>query len=168
MNLLVEDLFHLPDVNQLARVLVRVVVAAALGGFLGAERERAGKAAGLRTHMLVALGAALFVLFPAEAGMNIGDLSRVIQGVATGIGFIGAGTILKRADNEEIQGLTTAASIWLTAAIGMAVGAGRLWLPVICAVGAWVILFVLSRLTPPKDSARGPSSGTIIRGPHEG
>jgi len=163
MNLLVDDLFHLPDMNQLVRVLVRVVVAAALGGFLGAERERAGKAAGLRTHMLVALGAALFVLFPAEAGMSIGDLSRVIQGVATGIGFIGAGTILKREESEDIQGLTTAASIWLTAAIGMAVGAGQLWLPILGAVGAWVILFVLSRLTPPKDTARAPSSDMIGR-----
>ena len=153
MDVLVEDVFHLPDLAQLVRVLVRVVVAAALGGLLGLERERAGKAAGLRTHMLVALGAALFVIFPAEAGMGPGDLSRVIQGVATGIGFIGAGTILKKAESEEIQGLTTAAGIWLTAAIGMAVGAGRLWLPVVCAVAAWVILFVLSRLTPPKDSA---------------
>ena len=69
MNVLVDDVFHLPDLAQLVRVLVRVVVAAALGGLLGSERERAGKAAGLRTHMLVALGAALFVLFPAEAGM---------------------------------------------------------------------------------------------------
>jgi putative Mg2+ transporter-C (MgtC) family protein len=154
MDVLVDDLFHLPDVAQLVRVLVRVIVAAALGGFLGLERERAGKAAGLRTHMLVALGAALFVLFQSEAGMGPGDLSRVIQGVATGIGFIGAGTILKNTNNEEIQGLTTAASIWLTAAIGMAVGAGRLWLPVVCAVAAWIILFVMSRVTRPKDGTR--------------
>jgi putative Mg2+ transporter-C (MgtC) family protein len=154
MNVSVDDLFTLPDMARLGHVLVRVLVAAALGGLLGAEREAAGKAAGLRTHMLVALGAALFVLFPAEAGMSTSDLSRVIQGVATGIGFIGAGTILKRAANDEIQGLTTAASIWLTAAIGMAVGAGQLWLPVICAVTAWVILFVLSRLTPQKPPAR--------------
>ena len=158
MNIVVDDLFQLPDMMQMAHVLVRVVIAAALGGLLGAERERAGKAAGLRTHMLVALGAALFVLFPAEAGMSTGDLSRVIQGVATGIGFIGAGTILKRADSDEIHGLTTAASIWLTAAIGMAVGAGRLWLPVICAVAAWIILFVVSRVTPPKPQAQAPSS----------
>jgi putative Mg2+ transporter-C (MgtC) family protein len=90
--------------------------------------------------------------------MSTGDLSRVIQGVATGIGFIGAGTILKRADSDEIHGLTTAASIWLTAAIGMAVGAGRLWLPVICAVAAWIILFVLSRVTPPKPQPQTLSS----------
>ena len=154
MNVLGDDLFHLPDMAQLGHVLVRVLVAAALGGLLGAEREAAGKAAGLRTHMLVALGAALFVLFPAQAGMSTSDLSRVIQGVATGIGFIGAGTILKRAESDEIQGLTTAASIWLTAAIGMAVGAGQLWLPVISAVTAWVILFVVSRVTPQKPGPR--------------
>jgi putative Mg2+ transporter-C (MgtC) family protein len=154
MDVPVDDLFDLPDRAQLGHVLVRVLVAAALGGLLGAERERAGKAAGLRTHMLVALGASLFVLFPAEAGMSTSDLSRVIQGVATGIGFIGAGTILKRAESDEIQGLTTAASIWLTAAIGMAVGAGQLWLPIISALTAWVILFGLSRLTPPKPPAR--------------
>jgi putative Mg2+ transporter-C (MgtC) family protein len=150
MDVNVDDLFHLPDLAQLVRVLVRVVVAAALGGLLGAERERAGKAAGLRTHMLVALGA--------------GDLSRVIQGVATGIGFIGAGTILKRADSDEIQGLTTAASIWLTAAIGMAVGAGQLWLPVISAVAAWIILFALSRLMPPKPPTHVVPSDTISVG----
>ena len=163
MDPIVDDLFHRPDMAQLGHVLARVLVAAALGGLLGAERERAGKAAGLRTHMLVALGAALFVLFPAEAGMNTSDLSRVIQGVATGIGFIGAGTILKRADSDEIQGLTTAASIWLTAAIGMAVGAGQLWLPVICAVAAWVILFVVSRVTPQKLPPRQISVDTAPR-----
>jgi putative Mg2+ transporter-C (MgtC) family protein len=142
----VEDIFHLPDGPQMVRVVARVIVAALLGALLGWERERAGKAAGLRTHMLVALGAALFVLFPAEAGMDIADLSRVIQGVATGIGFIGAGTILKHAGSEHIEGLTTAASIWLTGAIGMSVGAGQLWLSALCAVTAWVILFGLARL----------------------
>ena len=142
----IEDIFHWPDGHQMARVVLRVIVAALLGALLGAERERAGKAAGLRTHMLVALGAALFVLFPAESGMQIADLSRVIQGVATGIGFIGAGTILKRTDSESVEGLTTAASIWLTGAIGMAVGAGQVWLSALCAISAWVILFGLAKL----------------------
>jgi len=140
------DLFHVPDLAQTMRVLIRLLVAAALGGLLGAERERAGKAAGLRTHMLVSLGSALFVLFPAEAGMPIADLSRVIQGVATGIGFIGAGTILKRPDIEHVEGLTTAAGIWLTAAIGLAVGAGQLWLPIVGAASAWIILSTMKRL----------------------
>jgi putative Mg2+ transporter-C (MgtC) family protein len=149
----VDDLFYLPDAAQMARVVVRLVVAAVLGAILGAERERRHKAAGLRTHMLVALGSALFVMFPAEAGMQMEDLSRVIQGVATGIGFIGAGTILKRADVEEVQGLTTAASVWLTAAIGLAVGGGQLWLPLIGASCAWVILSVMTRFHRPPNTA---------------
>jgi len=144
----VEDILSVPNGPQLIRVVTRVLVAALLGALLGWERQRAGKSAGLRTHMLVALGAALFVLFPAEAGMSIADLSRVIQGVATGIGFIGAGTILKRAEAEHVEGLTTAASIWLTGAIGMAVGAGQVWLSALCAISAWVILFGLAKLEP--------------------
>jgi putative Mg2+ transporter-C (MgtC) family protein len=139
------DLFTVPDTAQMLRVLTRICVAAILGGVLGAERQHAGKAAGLRTHMLVAMGCALFVLFPAEAGMATADLSRVIQGVATGIGFIGAGTILKRPDASEVLGLTTAAGLWLTAAVGAAVGAGQLWLPLVAVVGAWVILALMRR-----------------------
>jgi putative Mg2+ transporter-C (MgtC) family protein len=144
-----DDLFHVPTMAQMIRVLVRICTAALLGGILGLERERAHKAAGLRTHMLVAIGCALFVMFPAESGMAAQDLSRVIQGVATGIGFIGAGTILKRADSNEVQGLTTAAGLWLTAAIGLAVGAGHLWLPVIAVASAWVILSLLGRFSQP-------------------
>jgi putative Mg2+ transporter-C (MgtC) family protein len=145
MQVMVDDLFHIPDATQMLRVVVRMCTAAILGGVLGAERERAGKAAGLRTHMLVALGSALFVLYPAESGMASADLSRVIQGVATGIGFIGAGTILKRADGSEVHGLTTAASIWLTGAIGLAVGAGQLWIPLVAVACAWMILSLLGR-----------------------
>ena len=141
----VADLFAVPDAAQMLRVLVRIGVAALLGGILGAERQHAGKSAGLRTHMLVAMGCALFVLFPSEAGMATADLSRVIQGVATGIGFIGAGTILKRPDANEIKGLTTAAGVWLTAAVGAAVGAGQLWLPLVAVVAAWVILALMRR-----------------------
>ena len=77
--------------------------------------------------------------------MATADLSRVIQGVATGIGFIGAGTILKRPDANEVKGLTTAAGLWLTAAVGAAVGAGQLWLPLVAVVGAWVILALMRR-----------------------
>ena len=149
MDFSFDDLFHVPTIAQMVRVLIRICTAALLGGILGLERERAHKAAGLRTHMLVALGCALFVMFPAESGMALQDLSRVIQGVATGIGFIGAGTILKRADSNEVQGLTTAAGLWLTAAIGLAVGAGHLWLPVIAVASAWVILSLLGRFSQP-------------------
>ncbi len=153
MDAISNDLFDLPTGSQFLRVSVRLLVATLLGGFLGFERERKGKAAGLRTHMLVGLGTALFTIAPLEAGMSMADLSRVIQGITAGIGFIGAGTILKRAEQQEIQGLTTAASIWLTAALGMAAGAGHLWLPILVALFALVILLVLGYVenTPASD-----------------
>jgi putative Mg2+ transporter-C (MgtC) family protein len=145
METLQNEIFAVPDLVQFVRVSVRLVAAVLLGALLGVEREREGKAAGLRTHMLVALGAALFIIAPAEGGMEIADLSRVFQGVATGIGFVGAGTILKLTERQEIRGLTTAASLWLTAAVGMAVGAGLLWIPVMGALLAYLILSVLGR-----------------------
>lgn len=85
----------LPDAAYLIRIASRLGVAALLGGLIGAERERVGKAAGLRTHMTVALGSAAFVLVVVENSAEAGELSRAIQGVAAGIGFIGAGSILK-------------------------------------------------------------------------
>ena len=147
------EIYTVPSGPELVRVLVKIAMAAALGALLGEERQRAGKAAGLRTHMLVALGSALFMLFPIESGITTDGLSRIIQGVATGIGFIGAGTILKRTDPEEGHGLTTAASIWLTAGIGLAVGGGQLWLAAVCAICAWVILSVLARFEKVTDKA---------------
>jgi putative Mg2+ transporter-C (MgtC) family protein len=114
-----------PDGGQITRILVRLLLAALLGGMLGYERERQGKAAGVRTHMLVAMGSALFVLVPHLGGMDIADVSRVIQGVVAGVGFLGAGAILKSQADENVQGLTTAASVWMTAAIGIACGLGR-------------------------------------------
>jgi putative Mg2+ transporter-C (MgtC) family protein len=147
-------LLGLPNLAELGRVTLRLFVAAVLGGLIGAEREWVGKAAGLRTHMMVSLGAALFVLVPIEAGIGEGDLTRVIQGIATGIGFIGAGTILKRADTNQIQGLTTAATIWLTGAVGIAVGAGQMWLGIVCAISAWVILYILTGLDRWLDRGR--------------
>ena len=114
-----------PDAAQLTRIVVRLLLAALLGGILGYEREQKGKAAGIRTHMLVALGAALFVLVPQQAGMGIADMSRVIQGIVAGIGFLGAGAIIKQQREENVLGLTTAAGVWMTAAIGIACGLGR-------------------------------------------
>jgi putative Mg2+ transporter-C (MgtC) family protein len=126
------------------QIIVRFLLAAILGGLLGFEREWEGKAAGIRTHMLVALGAAFFVLIPYQTGMSAADLSRVLQGVITGIGFIGAGTILKANERVQIYGLTTAAGIWLTAAIGIAVGLGR---EASAILGTALALIILS-LTP--------------------
>lgn len=129
-----------PDSTQLAHVLVRLLAAMLLGAILGYQRERAGKAAGLRTHMIVALGTTLFVLAATGSGMSSDGVSRVIQGISTGIGFIGAGAILKLSDTREIQGLTTAAGIWMTAAIGVAVGLGSLGLAVLGTVLTWLVL----------------------------
>jgi putative Mg2+ transporter-C (MgtC) family protein len=93
--LLDEILSGLPDARELVRVLVRLLGAMLLGAIAGFQREKAGKPAGLRTHMLVSMGSCLFVLVPIQIGMPVADVSRIIQGVATGIGFVGAGAILK-------------------------------------------------------------------------
>ncbi|MBI6897378.1 MgtC/SapB family protein [Pseudomonas putida] len=115
------------DEREVARILIRLLMAALLGAVLGFERESKGKAAGVRTHMLVSMGAALFVLAPSMAGADEQALSRVIQGIVAGIGFLGAGTILKGngQDASHVKGLTTAAGLWMTAAIGTAAGMGR-------------------------------------------
>lgn len=130
----------IPDLEQFTRVVVRLLLAAVLGGILGFEREKSGKAAGVRTHMLVAMGAALFVLVPIQAGIVPADLSRVIQGVVAGIGFLCAGSILKSNDEDQVRGLTTAAGIWLTAAVGLAAGVGRETTAVLATLLALAIL----------------------------
>ena len=120
-----DDFSDLPDATQFTRITVRLVMAAVLGGAIGYEREQKRKAAGFRTHILVAIGAALLVLVVQQAGGTSTDVARVIQGLVTGIGFLGAGTILNGRQEKDIQGLTTAASIWFTAAVGVAAGLGR-------------------------------------------
>lgn len=152
----------LPDVEQATRVLVRLTLAAILGGLLGFEREHKGKAAGVRTHMLVAMGSALFIMVSLQAGMLTADVSRVVQGVIAGIGFLGAGAILKSEDEEKIKGLTTAAGIWLTAAIGVAAGLGRESTAVLSTLLALAILSLVPHVgrwmdkpsdQPPTDSS---------------
>ncbi len=113
------------DLETGVSVVLRMVLAAVLGGLLGLQREQHGKDAGVRTHMLVALGSALFVLVPLQAGSDPDSLSRVVQGVIAGVGFLCAGTILRVTGEDQVRGLTTAAGLWLTAAIGIAVGLGR-------------------------------------------
>ena len=155
-NTLVEEFSSLPDAAEVTRVMVRLLLAALLGGIVGYEREHKGKAAGLRTHMLVAMGAALFVLVPERGGMDIADMSRVIQGVVAGVGFLGAGAIIKRHSEEQVQGLTTAAGIWMTAAIGVACGLGREAIALLATLLAIVILVMLPHVVsapPPHDDA---------------
>jgi putative Mg2+ transporter-C (MgtC) family protein len=178
---LADDIFFdLAQTDHLGRVFVRLLVAMILGGLVGLERQQEGKAAGSRTHMLVAMGAALFVIIPLESltsehlppSQQLDRLSRVIQGVVTGIGFLGAGTILKLGEQREIKGLTTAASIWLTAAIGVAVGTGWLWPAVLGTLLALLVLAVLhfgerwmkhrAKHKQPKTSPASPGSSGVI------
>lgn len=141
-----QEFSDLDDVSDLTRVCVRMLVAVALGALLGYERESAGSPAGLRTYMLVALGSALFVLVPLQAGMPIQDVSRVLQDITAGIGFLGAGAILKMENTNQIKGLTTAAGIWLTAAVGVAAGMGLEGTAVLSALFA-LCIFSLLRIT---------------------
>jgi putative Mg2+ transporter-C (MgtC) family protein len=147
-----QEFSDLGSVEDLTRLCVRLLVAVSLGGLLGYQRESVGAAAGLRTHMLVSMGSALFVLIPLQAGMQLMDLSRVLQGVTSGIGFLCAGAILKLKDENEIIGLTTAASLWLTAAVGISAGMGREGTAVVSALFAFVILSLLktNKSQPPK------------------
>jgi putative Mg2+ transporter-C (MgtC) family protein len=128
---------------QAAQLAVRLLVAGLLGGLLGWERKQAGKAAGLRTHVLVAVGSAAFVAVPDQAGVGSDGISRVIQGLIAGIGFLGAGSILKQ--EGHISGLTTAAGIWLTASVGLAAGMGRGGSAVLIGLLGWFTLAVLGR-----------------------
>ena len=137
-----QEFSDLGDPSDVTRVCVRLLVALALGALLGYERESVGASAGLRTHMLVALGSALFILVPLQAGMAIEDLSRVMQGIPAGIGFLGAGAIIKL-QNEGIKGLTTAAGIWLTAAVGVAAGMGLEATAILSAAFGWAVLAML-------------------------
>lgn len=147
----------MPDLPHLAYVTALLTGAALLGGLLGLERERLQKPAGLRTHMLVSLGAAVFVLAPREAGMADTDISRIVQGVAAGVGFIGAGTILKNAETREVEGLTTAASLWLSAAVGLAMGAELVVVPVVSTVLALSILMLAGRVQRTLGVAEPPA-----------
>lgn len=131
-------------------ILVRLLAALVAGGAIGLERTYRGRAAGLRTYALVALGSSLLVAISiyaaggAWAKAGGGDPTRVIQGIVTGIGFLGAGVIIK--EGFSVRGLTTAASIWVVAAIGVTFGAGLYTTGVIATFSAWVALELLRRL----------------------
>jgi putative Mg2+ transporter-C (MgtC) family protein len=141
--ILAELAASLPNTEETVRVVLRLLAALLAGGIIGLQREVSGKAAGLRTHVLVCVGTTLFVLAAIDAGMEQDALSRVIQGLVTGIGFLGAGAILKVESSHQIKGLTTAAGIWMTAALGVAIGLGQLGTAAIGTVLAWFVLAVL-------------------------
>jgi putative Mg2+ transporter-C (MgtC) family protein len=134
----------MPPGAEILRTTVRLLTAALVGAIIGVQREHSGKSAGLRTHVLVSLGCAVFVLLMGPAGSNA-EVSRVVQGIASGIGFIGAGAILKLSSRERVKGLTTASGIWITAALGTAAGIGRIGIALSVAVLAWAVLAILGR-----------------------
>src|SRR6201999_2593636 len=141
------ELSHLvPDFAQIVRITSRLLAALAVGTAIGLQREITHKTAGLRTHMLVALGTALFVVGAAESGTSAESLGRVIQGIATGIGFLGGGTILKLTDQREVHGLTTAAGIWMTAAASATAGLGQIAVAIIGTVFGLVVLILFRSL----------------------
>src|SRR3984957_6872440 len=156
----------IPDAQHLIRVSLRLLVALIVGGLVGLQRELTHKPAGLRTHMLLALGTALIVIVADEAGMSKSDLSRVLQGLVTGIGFLGGGAILKLAAEHEIHGLTTAAGLWMTAAASAAAGLGELPLAILGVVVGLVVLAAFVNIEKrlgqraPKAAANRPPTGT--------
>lgn len=169
-EVVVAEFSDVPDLTQFVRITVRLLLASVLGFILGFEREQQGKAAGVRTHMLVAIGSAMFVLVPQQTGIEPADMSRVIQGLVAGVGFLCAGTILKHgAGEQQVQGLTTAAGLWMTAAIGMACGLGREATAVLSALLALAVLQLVPRLVsgverivgPPRDSDERPQPQVI-------
>ena len=148
--------------EQLAHVVIRLVGAAVLGAIVGIQRESTRKPAGLRTHMLVSLATAAFVISCSGAGMSADGLSRVIQGIVTGIGFIGAGSILKLSEQHEIKGLTTAASVWMTAAVGVTVGLGSLGIGIMLTILALIIL-ALQNLEHRVEDKQGSNDGGVTK-----
>jgi putative Mg2+ transporter-C (MgtC) family protein len=139
-------------------LVVRLLLAGLLGGLLGLERQIHGHWAGLRTHMNVAIGAATFTVLGLciSSPNSMADTTRVIQGIAAGIGFLGAGTILKLSDQLEVKGLTTASAIWLAAAVG--VGAGLAEYSV--ATAATLITLVILAALRPLERLFGWDDGT--------
>jgi putative Mg2+ transporter-C (MgtC) family protein len=148
MKALAMDDVALFDWQQWSRVGLRLIGATLLGGVIGIQREHTGKPAGLRTHMLVALAACLFVVAMSESGMTSEDASRVIQGVAAGVGFIAGGAILKLRQEQEVHGLTTAAGLWMTAAVGIASGMGLFIAALLSVILTWITLAVVAWVEP--------------------
>jgi putative Mg2+ transporter-C (MgtC) family protein len=142
---------------------LRLALAVLFGGMLGWNRQTSGKAAGLRTHMLVSLGAALFIMVPLTTSNSPEAVSRAIQGVATGIGFLGAGEIVHRSREPGktiAKGLTSAASIWVTAALGILAACGVWQVGLVGTLLAFIILVVAKPLerTPILERTNDDSS----------
>lgn len=138
------------DWHDLTTSIIHLTAAGIAGGILGFNREMTGAWAGLRTHMVVAVGAALFLLLARHlAEADSSALPRALEGIATGVGFLGAGTILKQSDRQSIRGLTTASSIWMSAGLGSVAGCGEYEL---LAAGTLMAVIVLVLFKPVSDA----------------
>jgi putative Mg2+ transporter-C (MgtC) family protein len=148
--------YSLPP-DDVINITFRLMLSLFVGAIIGLERQLQHKSAGLRTHMLVSFGSALFVLVPIElsvAGQNFDPVSRVIQGIAAGVGFIGTGEILRESQQStrqlEVRGLTSAAAIWVSSALGVAAGCGLWQLGLIGGIFAFIVLYIMKQLEPRK------------------
>jgi putative Mg2+ transporter-C (MgtC) family protein len=148
----------IPDLTDLTRILGRLAVALLIGAAVGWQRESAHKSIGMRTHMLVALGTALLLVSAGDAGMTNAELSRVIQGIITGIGFLGGGAILKLTQEHQIRGLTTAASVWLTAGASAAAGLGQIAAALIGLAVGLAVLGLVGAGAPPDAHGSAPDT----------
>ena len=150
---IVAEFSDIADLSDAVRISLRLLVAALLGALIGLEREWSSKSAGVRTHMLVAVGSALFIIGPMQAGIGTGDMSRVIQGVVQGVGFLGAGAIIVGSAQRRTRGLTTAAGVWAAAGIGVAAGLGMEMTAILSTVIVLLILRLLPYIIPTKSDA---------------
>lgn len=159
MDIFWEELtYGLPDRNQLVHLIIRLTGAILLGAVIGIQRESKNKPAGLRTHILVTLGTTVFIVACNSFGMSSDGLSRVIQGIVTGIGFIGAGSILKSNEGRSVRGLTTSASVWMAAAIGVAVGLGALGVAILTTFATLIVLMLAGKIEFQIDEAKDASN----------
>jgi putative Mg2+ transporter-C (MgtC) family protein len=144
---------HYLENNDFLQLIFRLFLALLIGAIIGLERELRRKPAGLRTHMLVSFGSAVFVLIPLQL-ITIQShpemISRVVQGIAAGVGFLGAGEIVRESSQQserlEIRGLTSAAAIWVSASLGIAAGCGLWQLGLVGAIMTFAVLNVFKRL----------------------
>jgi putative Mg2+ transporter-C (MgtC) family protein len=132
--------------DQVIEIAVRLLAAVLIGGCIGIDREIRRKPAGIRTHALVSLGAALVMLIVVRTGPGVIEhvdaVSRAIQGIIAGVGFLGGGAILKSSEHDIVHGLTTAASIWLVASLGIACGVGQ-WVAALIALALALLVLVV-------------------------
>jgi putative Mg2+ transporter-C (MgtC) family protein len=156
-----DQIFVFRDIDLIT--VVRVLLAFLLGGIVGFERERVNQPAGLRTHMLVCAGSACFTvasIYGFDGYGNVQDPARLAAQIITGIGFLGAGTILRT--GATIRGLTTASSIWITAAIGIVAGLGMFTLAVFTTALAWFTLFALKNIEGRRRKSQRVGEPSIV------